>query len=333
MIQYCPNCGMQMTYYQQNQRWYCHTCRSYAPAPVYASAAAPQYSAPQHAAPMYAVPQQTYYATPPPLPDEQVAKSKVYGAMKMRDTTDKIVPTRWAIAILVLQIIVPIITIYLLIGGINFNLSALASMLVILGIFLAVVAMVIVQSILIYKLVGRRDEHFRRDGFMRQGMIEYLDAMSIKKKKDINVERWTMNSMHYSVIETDRGAGIWALMVGLMSIIPIIGTLMLLYCLHFLTTDTQLHDRRQRDFNSQFQLAMLKLGKLNSISYDWYPLPKRDTSIYIIMTIFTLGFALPYWWYVNIVDMNTHFNNQWRFESQVIRMIEEEVPNEVHAKP
>ena len=78
---------------------------------------------------------------------------------------------------------------------------------------------------------------------------------------------------------------------------------------------------------------MLKLGKLNSISYDWYPLPKRDTSIYIIMTIFTLGFALPYWWYVNIVDMNTHFNNQWRFESQVIRMIEEEVPNEVHAKP
>ena len=274
-----------------------------------------------------------FYSTQPPLPDAQVARSKVFGAMKMRDTTDKIVSTRWAIGILLMQVIVPIITIYLLIGGMNFNFSATANMLVILGIFLAAIAMVIVQSILIYKLVKRRDEHLRRDGFMRQGMIEYVGAMSIKEKKDINVERWTMNSMHYSIIETDRGAGIWALMVGLISIIPILGTIVLMYCLHYLTVDAQLHDKRQRDFNYQFQMSMYKLGKINSISYDWYPLPKRDTAIYIILTIFTLGFALPYWWYVNIVDMNTHFNNQWKFESEIIQMIKEEVPDEVHAKP
>ena len=324
-MQYCPKCGMQMTFYQQNQSWYCHTCRSYAAAQVYA--------APQHSAPQYAAPQNMYYTTQPNMPGEVVVRSKIYGAMKMRDATDEIVNTRWAIAILVLQVLVPIITIYFLIGGMNFNFSAAVNILITLGIFLAVVAMVIVQSALIYKLVKRRDEHFRRDGFMRQGMIEYLDAMSIKKKIDINVERWTMNSMHYSVIETDRGAAIWAMMVGLMSIIPLLGTLILLYCLHFLTTDAQNHDRRQRDFNSQFQLSMLKLGKIDSVSYDWYPLPKRDTSIYIILAIFTLGFALPYWWYLNIVDMNTHFNNQWKFESQIIHMIKEEVSDEVPAKP
>ncbi|MCK5643476.1 MAG: hypothetical protein KAJ19_21880 [Gammaproteobacteria bacterium] len=304
-----------MTFYHQNQSWYCHRCRAYSPAQ------------------MHTAPQQMHHATTQPLPDEQVARSKVYGAMKMRDTTDEIVPTQWAIAILVLQIFVPIITVYLLFWGINFNLSVSASILMVLGIFLTVVVMVIVQSILVFKLVKRRDEHFRRDGFMRQGMIEYLDAMSIKEKKDINVERWTMNSMHYSVIETDRGASIWALMVGLISIIPILGTFLLLYCLYFLTTDTHIHDKRQRDFNYQFQMSMYKLGKISSISYDWYPLPKRDTSIYIILTIFTLGFALPYWWYANIVDMNTHFNNQWQFESQIIRMIKEEVPDEVPAKP
>lgn len=320
MTQYCPRCGSLMTFYHQNQSWYCHRCRAYSPAQM-------------HTAPVHTAPQQMHHATPQPLPDEQVARSKVYGAMKMRDTTDEIVPTQWAIAILVLQIFVPIITVYLLFWGINFNLSVSASILMVLGIFLTVVVMVIVQSILVFKLVKRRDEHFRRDGFMRQGMIEYLDAMSIKEKKDINVERWTMNSMHYSVIETDRGASIWALMVGLISIIPILGTFLLLYCLYFLTTDTHIHDKRQRDFNYQFQMSMYKLGKISSISYDWYPLPKRDTSIYIILTIFTLGFALPYWWYVNIVDMNTHFNNQWQFESQIIRMIKEEVPDEVPAKP
>jgi hypothetical protein len=323
MVQYCPTCGMQMTFYHQNQSWYCHSCNNYAPAQVHT----PQYAAPQHAAP-----QQMYHGSQPAV-NEQVARSKIYGAMKMRDTTDEIVNTRWAIAVLALQIMVPIITIYLLIGAFSFNFSATTNMLIILGIFIAVIANVILQAILIYKLVKRRDEHFRRDGLMRQGMIEYLDAMSIKEKKDINVERWTMNSMHNSVIEGERGAGVWALMVGLMSIIPLLGTLVLLYCLHYITQDTQLHDRRQRDFNSQFQLAMFKLGKLSSISYDWYPLPKRDTAAYIVLTIFTLGFALPYWWYVNIVDMNTHFNNQWEFESQVIQMIKEEVPDEVPAKP
>ena len=331
MTQYCPKCGMQMTFYQQNQSWYCHTCRSYAAAPVYASAPAPQY-----ATPMYTAPQQMYYAAPPPMPNEHTARSKIYGAMRMRDTTDKIIPTSWAVAILLFQIIVPVLTmvmIYLLIIGVNLNLSASTSMLMILSIFLAVIAMVIVQAALVYKLVRRRDEHFHRDGLMRQGMIEYLDAMSIKEKKDINVERWTMNSMHYSVTEVDRGPGIWALLVGLVAIIPIMGIFAMLYCLYFLTRDTQLHDQHQRDFNSQFQLGMLKLGKINTVSYDWYPLPKRDSSVYIIMTIFTLGFTLPYWWYVNIVDMNTHFKHQWQFENLIIKMIKEEVPDEVPAKP
>ncbi len=338
MTQYCPNCGIAMTFNQQNQQWYCHTCRTYAPAPVYANAPASQYSAPMYAAPqtMYHTAPHMHYTSPQTMPDEGMARSKIYGAMKMRDSTDIIISTKWAVAILIFQILVPVLTlvmIYLLIIDANFNLSASANILVMLGIFLAVIAMVIVQAVLVYKLVGRRDAHFRRDGFMRQGMIEYLDAMSIKEKKDINVERWTMNSMHYSVIEVDRGAGIWALMVGLIALIPIVGIFAMLYCLHFLTKDTQLHDQRQRDFNYQFQLAMLKQGKIDSISYDWHPLPKRDTSIYIILAIFTLGFALPYWWYVNIVDMNTHFNNQWAFESQIIRMTKDEVPDEVPAKP
>jgi len=322
MNQYCPTCGAGMVFYHQNQSWYCHNCQRYAGV-AYQAQPADYQAQPAN----YLAQPANYVQQPANLPDERVSRSKIYGAMQMRETTDKILPTSWAFVILAFQILTPIITIatlyFFLMNG-NFNFSTSASILAIVVIFLAVIAMVIVQSVLVYKLVGRRDEHFRRDGLMKQGMIEYLDAMSIKEKKDINVERWTMNSMHYSTMESDRSPALWAMLVGLIAIIPIIGVFALLYVLYFLTKDVHDHDKRQRDFNFQFQLGMLKLGKIDSISYDWIPLPKRDPGVYVLLSILTLGFFLPYWWYVNIVDMNHHMESQWHFEGQITEIIKEE---------
>ncbi len=318
MAQYCSTCGMEMTYYHQNQSWYCQQCQKYA-GPVIQGA----------------IPQPMYYTQPPPpMPNENLARSRIYGAMRMRDTTDKIIPTSWAFALLAFQIIMPVLIIlmvYLLLIEIDIDLSNTGLITIVLIMFIASVAMVIIQAVLIYKLVGRRDEHFRRDGMIRQGMMEYLDAMSIKEQKDINVERWTMNTMHFSAMEHPRSPGLWAMMVGLTVIIPIIGIFALFYSLNFLTKDVHEHDKHQRDFNGQFQMAMFKLGKVNTISYDWQPLPRRDSGVYILVSILTLSFFLPYWWYVNIVDMNTHMRNQWNFESQLIRMIKER-PDEVPAQ-
>jgi len=358
MAQYCPNCGTEMVYYYQNQSWYCHRCQRYAntyqqqynyyqqpyypvqqPYP-YAQPYTQPYAQPysQPAAQPYVQPAAqpaAYYPTAAALPDRDAARSKIYGAMKMRDTTDRIIPISWAVVMVFLQILVPLITVIMLYfwlvnGTINFSMPS--SIAVVVGVFLADIAAVIVQSVLVYKLVKRRDEHFRRDGMLRQGMIEYLAAVSIAKKIDINVERWTVNSMHYSVVETDRGPLLWAMLTGLMTIIPIVGLIVLLYCLHFLTRDAQTHDRRQRDFNYQFQLGMLKTGEITAISYDWHPLPKRDTAAYVLLTAFTLGFALPYWWYVNIRDMNTHLQNQWDFEGQLTNMTRE-AKDEIPAQP
>ena len=49
-------------------------------------------------------------------------------------------------------------------------------------------------------------------------------------------------------------------------------------------------------------------------------MPKRDPAAYVLVSVLTIGFFLPYWWYVNIVDMNSHMRNQWDFESQIIHM-------------
>ena len=69
MKQYCSTCGMEMTYYHQNQSWYCHSCQKYAE-PVQFQAQSQQVMHPQ---------QQQAYQPHTPLVDEKLAKSKIYG--------------------------------------------------------------------------------------------------------------------------------------------------------------------------------------------------------------------------------------------------------------
>ena len=68
------------------------------------------------------------------------------------------------------------------------------------------------------------------------------------------------------------------------------------------------------------------MGKVDTISYDWVPMHKRDPAAYVLISVLTLSFFLPYWWYVNIVDMNSHMKNQWHFENQLVKMTKEEQP-------
>jgi len=343
MKQYCPSCGMEMTFYYQNQRWYCHECQKYAE-PIQQQVQSQYAQAPQP--PTYQpLPQAAYgqgYLNPPAqVTDGRLARSKIMGALNMRKSTDQIISIRWAYGILALQLLVPILTfamLYLVLVGTNINLSSTGQLILIIAVFLAAVAMVLVMAMLVHKLVNRRDGHFRRDALLKQGMMEYLDALSLRERRDINVERWTMNTMFHSDPEMERNPGLWALLVGLVVIIPIIGIFATLYCLHFLTKDVHEHDARQSHFNHQFQIGMMKLGKLDTVHYDMAPLPRRDTGAYLILSILTLGFFLPYWWYVNIVDMNTHMRNQWQFESNLMKMIGEmekppEAENEVPPEP
>ena len=100
--------------------------------------------------------------------------------------------------------------------------------------------------------------------------------------------------------------------------IPVIGIFFLLYVLHFLTDSLIDHDFNQLNFNRQLNGALAKLGKPMAASGGWPHTHRSSTGLYVILTIITLGFFLPYWWYVVIKDWNTHFQNQWRFEDDVL---------------
>ncbi len=248
----------------------------------------------------------------------------------MRQATDIQVPAYWAWIIVLFQIVLPVsalITIYILILGSAWEAEvSLGSLLaVILGILLAAIGLAVANSVLVYKLVGRRDGHFRRDFLLSDGMGDYLAATSQATHIDLNVERWTLITLHVSNPPQDRSPALWALLTALIIIIPIIGVVFLFYCLVFLTRDVHRHDERQRAMNLQFEKALLRAGKIGTLSDAWKPLPKRDVAVYVVLSILSLGLFLPYWWYVNIEDMNTHMKNQWEFENALVEKLKAEV--------
>lgn len=310
-----------MTYIPQYRRWYCNRCQAYAPVERVITYQQP-----------YA-----YYPPVPALPSEQAAKNKITGSFGLRRDSDKLISPIWSGIILALQVswfITAVVGLILLILSLDdflydpyadLGFSNEALLLVAIA-FILQISLTIFQAYLTYKLVQRRDDHFRRDWQFREGAIEYLGAKSIGMKLDLNVERWSMNSVHQdaNIDERERSPLMWGLLVGLLSFIPFIGYILVLYVLHFVTKEQRIHEERQLAFNNQFQTGLMKTG-VQTVPMNWMPMPRRSTALYMVLSVITIGFFFPYWWYVAITDMNSHIHNQWRFENQLMNNIHQEV--------
>jgi hypothetical protein len=261
-------------------------------------------------------------------PDPAMAKRKIHSSFMQRQGTDKAISTHWTWLILLFQVIVPasaIISLYAVLTDASFDITNMGFLLLLfLAALLISIALAVTHAIVASKLVARRDGHFRRDAVMRDGMMDHMNATSYSTKIDLNVERWTLNTIHYSSQTSDRSPGLWAVMVALIGIIPIFGTLLLMYFNALMTKDVHEHDEKQRYFIDQFQRGMAKAGRPGDGASNWHPLPVRNISMYAVLSVLTLGFFLPYWWYVNIVDMNTHIANQWNFENELVKTIQAE---------
>ena len=310
----CTICGQEVVFIPQYQQWYCDRCRTY-PYLQQAQAAA------QNANYAHATQPGAFQQPPAVAPDTDQAMSRIRNSFMSRRNIDIIIPPSWAWIILIFQIFLPVsalIVVYIIGANTEFDLSSTRFLITtIMAVTLVAIGLAISHAILVFKLVQRRDMHFKRDIELKEGISEYLAGVSNSKRIEMNVERWTMNWLHLSAHNQERGATLWALLSGL----PVIGLLFLFYVQIFLTKDMQEHDEKQRAFNHQFLTGLLKAGNISEIAFKWQPLPKRDKVAYALLTALTLGMFFPYWWYVNIVDMNTHIKNQWDFEDALIEQL------------
>jgi len=199
-----------------------------------------------------------------------------------------------------------------------------------IGLILVGFIISIFGAVALYYMISRRNNHFRRQRMFTSILLPYLEAKLKERGKSSNaISALALLNRDSDYEETERSAAVWAVLYIFVS--PIVG----LYIFHFLTNDLYKHFKRQIDLSRNLE-ALLKDLEVQFVSPAQYEIKRRETILYIILTIITGGLFWIYWFYMQLKEYNEHFKSQWELEDQLMNTVRtqmEGLPPETHAPP
>ena len=184
----------------------------------------------------------------------------------------------------------------------------------ILLLFFIMLAGLALNVYVIYKWVSRRNEHFKRQRLLFRAIIGYLRAKSPEGGTLNQLNRLESLLNEIETEEEEKNAVLWALI----QFVPYVGGLLLLYVYHFLNKDFWKHERREDHF---LDVVSSILGNESHFLYDSASVPNRNTVLYVVLSIVTLGFFGLYWVYTLTKDPNEHFKRHVRWETQLLQAL------------
>ncbi|WP_456482279.1 DUF4234 domain-containing protein [Methanopyrus sp.] len=166
---------------------------------------------------------------------------------------------------------------------------------------------------LMYLMIKRRNEHIMRSLEFLRYLVELLAGVGY----DVDVLRSELEEMRLRAER--RNPVIYALL----TLVSPIGWLVALYIYHFLNADFHEHSVRERDFLE----SVARLLDINPYEPPFelerfYVVPRRNTFLYLLLTLLTFGTFALYWWYTVVRDPNRHFRAHRRLERDLIESIE-----------
>ena len=175
----------------------------------------------------------------------------------------------------------------------------------------------IVNIMLIYKLVNRRNTHFKRQIFLFEDIVAAAKAIATKRGVDVEIGLASCERTVREVKaeETEKSAVLWAILSAF--IFPAVW-----YVWYFLMKDFYKHERREDGFWEDVGRMLDKSGIKFSAPRRTKPLPERSFVLYLILTIITFGFFGVYWLYVLLKDPNQHFIYHLQTEDQLLTSLE-----------
>ncbi len=185
-----------------------------------------------------------------------------------------------------------------------------------MAILLSIVPCGIYGLYIVYKLVQRRDDHFRRMAGVVDTAIDQLRAKARGREELIAPELSQLEQVRAQmmVMTAERGAAIWLLICLLTGV----GTLILYY---LLMQDYAQHDALEAQFFTQMSSALAKLGLAAEAGQAVPSVPQRDFVTYLVLTLVTCGIYGFYWMYVMIKDFNDHFMAQVPWEDFLVQAL------------
>jgi len=256
--------------------------------------------------------------------------------IRMRAETDSIMSTAWILIYLIpiFAVILGVLSFLLMITTLVTTFTQLSPpvgpettqqmatpiMASIIAFYILMLISFLVFIVLIYKLVKRRNTHFKRQIFLFEDIL--AAAQSIASKKGIDAEvtlaSCTRTLREIKADEIEKGAVLWAFL----SAIPWIGALARWYVYYFLMKDFYKHERREDGFWEDISKILDKCGIAFSIPRRMETIPNRSFVLYLILTIITFDLFGIYWLYVLLNDPNQHFKYHMQIEDQLLSTLE-----------
>ncbi len=178
---------------------------------------------------------------------------------------------------------------------------------------LAVIAIIgtIINLYVIYKWIARRNTHFSRVQRLYSGIISFLEALGVNDPELANMKNIAEEARFR---ESEKSAGLWLILY------IVLGFIAWAYIMHFLTRDFVEHEYREQMFFKN--LAEIAKRRNLVLEPPRRTVPDRNTVLYLILTIITLGLFGLYWIYTVTRDPNEHFLEHRKFEQRLVDVLE-----------
>ncbi len=184
------------------------------------------------------------------------------------------------------------------------------------AVLLSVVTCGIYGFYIIYKLVQRRDEHFRRMAGVVDASLRRLREKAQGREDTVSPELAQLDQirMRMATMSAERGAAIWLVICLFLGL----GSFILFY---LLMRDYVEHDRLEAQYFTLMSSALAKLGLAEQAAQAVPSVPEREYVTFALLTVVTCGIYGLYWTYVMIKDFNDHFMAQVAWENFILQAL------------
>ncbi len=177
------------------------------------------------------------------------------------------------------------------------------------AILLSILTCGIYGYFIIYKLVQRRDDHFKRMAAVVDASIQQLRAKAAGREQEIQGELAQLEGIKNQMLmmASERGSVIWLLIC----LFTGIGVFIVYY---LLMEDYAQHDTVEAQYFTVMSSALARLGLAGQAAQAARTIPDREFVTFLLLSLVTCGIYGFYWMYVMIKDFNDHFMAQAAWE-------------------
>lgn len=188
-----------------------------------------------------------------------------------------------------------------------------------MSIILTIVTCGIYGYYVFYKLVERRDEHFKRMFYFVDSTIALLYQKASEKGKAEELQpyiaRMEYIKQQMTFMATEKNPTLW-LVIAFFT-----GGIGMWIMYYFLMDEFPQHEALEYEFFTLTSQAFTIIGLAPEASQALPITPKREFVMFLLLTFVTCGIYGIYWMYVMILDPNNHFENQIQWENYIYSVL------------